>query len=58
MICARHLLEVIAPEIAETAEAAALEAQDREARKNQYLRLRDDGDGCVSDRREAPRGRW
>ena len=45
---ARHLLNVIAPEIAETTEAAALEAQDREARKNQYLRLRDDGDGAVT----------
>ena len=45
---ARHLLEVIAPEIAEAAEAAVLEAQDREARKNQYLRLRDDGDGSVT----------
>jgi len=45
---ARHLLNVIAPEIAETTEAAALEAQDREARKNQYLRLRDDGDGSVT----------
>ncbi|HEY8788568.1 MAG TPA: DUF222 domain-containing protein [Actinopolymorphaceae bacterium] len=45
---ARHLLNVIAPEIAETAEAAMLEAQDREARKNQYLRLRDDGDGAVT----------
>ena len=45
---ARHLLDVIAPEIAEAAEAAALEAQDREARKNQYLRLRDDGDGTVT----------
>jgi Domain of unknown function (DUF222) len=45
---ARHLLDVIAPEIAEQAEAAALEAQDREARRNQYLRLRDDGDGSVT----------
>ncbi len=45
---ARHLLEVIAPEIAEAAEAAALEAQDREARKTQFLRLRDDGDGSVA----------
>jgi len=45
---ARHLLEVIAPEIAEAAEAAALEAQEREARKTQFLRLRDDGDGSVA----------
>jgi hypothetical protein len=45
---ARYLLEVIAPEIAEASEAAALEVQDREARKNQFLRLRDDGDGCTS----------
>ncbi|HEY8789496.1 MAG TPA: DUF222 domain-containing protein [Actinopolymorphaceae bacterium] len=45
---ARYLLEVIAPEIAEQADAAQLEAQEREARKNQYLRLRDDGDGCVT----------
>jgi len=45
---ARYLLEVIAPEIAEQTEAAQLEAQDREARKNQYLRIRDDGDGCTS----------
>ncbi len=45
---ARHLLNVIAPEIAEAAEAAVLEAQDREARKTQYLRLRDDGDGSVT----------
>jgi hypothetical protein len=45
---ARHLLDVVAPDIAEQAEAAALEAQDREARRNQFLRLRDDGDGCVS----------
>jgi len=45
---ARHLLNVIAPEIAEAAEAASLEAQDREARKNQFLRLRDDGDGAVT----------
>jgi len=45
---ARYLLEVIAPEIAEKTEAAQLEAQDREARKNQFLRLRDDGDGCTT----------
>jgi len=45
---ARHLLNVIAPEIAEAAEAASLEAQDREARRNQFLRLRDDGDGAVT----------
>jgi len=45
---ARYLLEVIAPEIAEATEAAQLEAQDQEARKNQYLRIRDDGDGCTT----------
>ena len=45
---AGYLLEVIAPEIAEQTEAAQLEAQEREARKTQFLRLRDDGDGCVT----------
>ena len=45
---ARHLLDVIAPDIAEAAETATLEAQDRDARKNQYLRLRDDGDGSMA----------
>ncbi len=44
---AQHLLEVIAPEIAEAAEGARLDAQDRAARKNQYLRLRDDGEGST-----------
>jgi hypothetical protein len=45
---AQHLLEVIAPEIAEAAEGARLDAQDKAARKGQYLRLRDDGDGTTS----------
>jgi len=45
---ATYLLEVIAPEIAEATEAAQLDAQDRAARKNQYLRQRDDGDGCTT----------
>jgi len=39
---------VIAPEIAEQTEAAQLEAKEREARKTQFLRLRDDGDGCLT----------
>ena len=45
---AGYLLVVIAPEIAEATEAAQLEAQEREARKTQFLRLRDDGDGCLT----------
>jgi len=45
---AGYLLVVIAPEIAEQTEAAQLEAQEREAGKTQLLRLRDDGDGCVT----------
>ncbi len=45
---AGYLLVVIAPKIAEATEAAQLEAQEREARKTQFLRLRDDGDGCVT----------
>lgn len=45
---ATYLLDMIAPEIAEATEAAQLDAQDRGARKNQYLRLRDDGDGCTT----------
>jgi len=45
---AGYLLEVIAPGIAEQTEAAQLEAQEREARKTQFLRLRDDGDGCLT----------
>jgi hypothetical protein len=45
---AQHLLEVIAPEVAEAAEGARLDAQDKAARKDQYLRLRDDGDGTTS----------
>jgi hypothetical protein len=39
---------VIAPEIAEAAEGKRLDAQDKAARKNQYLRIRDDGDGTTS----------
>ncbi len=45
---AGYLLEVIAPEIAEQTDAAQLEAQEQEARKTQFLRLRDDGDGCLT----------
>jgi hypothetical protein len=45
---AQHLLEVIAPEIAEATEGARLDAQDKAARKNQHLRIRDDGDGTTS----------
>jgi hypothetical protein len=44
---AGYLLAVIAPEIADQTEAAQLEAQEREARKTQYLRIRDDGDGST-----------
>ncbi len=45
---AGYLLVVIAPELAEQTEAAQWEAQEREARKTQFLRLRDDGDGCLT----------
>jgi hypothetical protein len=45
---AQHLLEVIAPEVAEAAEGKRLDEQDRAARKGQYLRLRDDGDGTTT----------
>jgi hypothetical protein len=45
---AQHLLEVIAPEIAEAAEGARLEEQDKAARKNQHFRIRDDGDGTTT----------
>jgi hypothetical protein len=44
---AQHLLEVIAPEVAEAAEGKRLHEQDKAARKNQYLRIRDDGDGTT-----------
>lgn len=44
---AGHLLEVIAPEIAEAAEGELLERQQRDARRTQYLRWRDDGDGTL-----------
>jgi hypothetical protein len=44
---AQHLLDVIAPEVAEAAEGARLEGQDRKARKGQFLRLRDDGEGST-----------
>jgi hypothetical protein len=45
---AQHVLEVIAPEMAEATEGARLEAQDKAARRNQHLRIRDDGDGTTS----------
>ena len=44
---AGHLLEVVAPDVAEAAEGEILERQDREARRSQYLRWRDDGDGAL-----------
>ncbi len=55
---AGHLLEVVAPDVAEAAEGEILERQDREARRSQYLRWRDDGDGALQFSGEAADRRW
>ena len=50
----RHLLDVVAPEIAEEADAARLEREAREARRTRYLSLTPDGQGSLWLRGKLP----
>ncbi len=49
-ILGRHLLEVVAPEIAEQADARALASEERYARAHTSLHMYDDGTGCSRGR--------
>jgi len=48
--CSRHLLDVIAPEIAEAKDAERLENQRKEADRSRYLRMGNDGHGATYGR--------
>jgi len=48
--CSRHLLDVLAPEIAEAKDADRLEKQRKEAERNRYLRMGNDGHGSTYGR--------
>ena len=51
---ARHLIDVIAPEIAEEAEAKRLEREARQARTRRHLSFAPDGDGSMLIRGSLP----
>ena len=48
--CARHVLDVIAPELAELKDAERLERQEKEARRTRFLRFFNDGHGATYGR--------
>jgi hypothetical protein len=48
--CSRHLLDVLAPEIAEAKDAERLEKQRKEAERSRFLRLGNDGHGSTYGR--------
>ena len=53
-IAGKKVLEVLAPDIAEQHEAAALEAEEREAAANAFLTMRPDGHGSLVGRYKIP----
>jgi hypothetical protein len=48
--CARHVLDVIAPEVAELKDAERLEKQEKEAARTRFLRFFNDGHGATYGR--------
>jgi hypothetical protein len=48
--CSRHLLDVLAPEVAETKDAERLEKQRNKAERTRYLRMGNDGHGSTFGR--------
>jgi hypothetical protein len=48
--CSRHLLDVLAPEIAEAKDAERLEKQRKQAERTRYLRMGNDGHGSTYGR--------
>jgi hypothetical protein len=53
-IAGRKVLEVVAPDVAETHEQRLLEAEEREAMASAYLRMRPDGHGSMVGRFKIP----
>lgn len=51
----RHLLEVVAPDVADAHLAQLLEREERDARRSASLRIWDDGNGSTSGRFKIPR---